>query len=140
MISKQNGTNPPWLGLCHNTLTTARTPRQHPNVVMRCTVMWRPFLAVTSSVHNSIHPPEMETNPPKMARGCPCSREKTQKKLTLTILSPYGMNRSVNVQLQTLGGPQSVHLGSDTATRTFLKEWTSELRQPFLTIMYCFRE
>ena len=30
--------------------------------------------------------------------------------------------------------------GNDTATRTFLKEWTSELWQSFLTIMYCFRE
>ena len=44
-----------WLGLCHNALT----PRRHENV-MHCRVMWGLSSAVISSLHNSIHPPEME--------------------------------------------------------------------------------
>ena len=31
-------------------------------------------LLITSSLHNSVHPPEMEINPPKTALGCPRGR------------------------------------------------------------------
>ena len=58
------------LRLCHNTLTPARTRRPHGNVVMRCIVMWGVSLAMTSSLHNSIHPPEMEINLPETVFGC----------------------------------------------------------------------
>ena len=52
-----------------NTLTPARTLRLHGSVATRCRVIWRWSSARLHSLHNSIHPPEMEINPLKMACG-----------------------------------------------------------------------
>ena len=52
---------------CHSTLTPARTPRLHHNVVM-----WGLSSAMISALHNSVHPPETELHPTKMAYGCHC--------------------------------------------------------------------
>ena len=46
-----------------------QTPRLHSNV-MRCIIMWGLSSAMINVLHNSIHPPEMEINPPKTACGC----------------------------------------------------------------------
>ena len=54
----------PWLKLCHNTPTPARAPRHWVGTIF----------SLISSLRNSIHPPEMEKPPPKMACGCPHSR------------------------------------------------------------------
>ena len=37
---------------------------------VRCTVMWELSSAVISSLQNSIHPPEMEVKPLKIAYYC----------------------------------------------------------------------
>ena len=55
------------LGQSHNTLTPARTSRLLSNVVTHCIMMWGLSWAMTRSLHNSIHPPEMDINPPKTA-------------------------------------------------------------------------
>ena len=56
--------SPPWLGLCHNTLKPAGTPRLHSNAdIMRCIVMQGPSSARSGSLHNSIHLPQTEINP-----------------------------------------------------------------------------
>ena len=84
---------------CVTTVTPARTPRLHYNVVMCCLVMWGLFSAMTSSLRNSSDPPQlMETNPPNTACGCPCHRV-IKKKITHTILSPFGMCLSIHIQL-----------------------------------------
>ena len=62
--------SPPWPGLCHNTVTSARTQRLHYNIGTCCIVMWGISSALISSLHNSIHPPQMEMNPPKAACVC----------------------------------------------------------------------
>ena len=41
---------------------------------MPCLVMWGLFLAMISSMHNSIRPPEMEIHPLKTACDGPCGR------------------------------------------------------------------
>ena len=62
--------SPPWPGLCHNTVTSARTQSLHYNIGTCCIVMWGLSSALISSLYNSIHPPEMEMNPPKAACVC----------------------------------------------------------------------
>ena len=42
-------------------------------LVMHRIVMRRLFSDMIKSLHISIHHPEMEINPPKMACGCPCA-------------------------------------------------------------------
>ena len=46
-------------------------PERVKKVVTCCIVMWALSSAMMSSLHNSIHPPVMEINPPKTACGCP---------------------------------------------------------------------
>ena len=58
--------------LGHNAPTPERTPRLHQNIVVCCRVMWGLSSATISSLHNCIHPPEMEINPLKTAYGCTC--------------------------------------------------------------------
>ena len=63
-----------WLGLYHSTLTPARMPRLQWDVVMLLlsyveTTFSRDKLL--ESLHGSVHPPEREINPLKMAGGCP---------------------------------------------------------------------
>ena len=38
------------------------------------------LICVRSSLHNSIHPPEMAINPLKITCGCPCGRVRNEKK------------------------------------------------------------
>ena len=56
------------LRMCHNTLTPARTPRFCSNVIRCCIVKWGLSSAMISSLRNSIHPPEVEINPPLVTR------------------------------------------------------------------------
>ena len=58
--------------LCHNTLTPARTLRLHKNVVMCSVHVWGLCWAMMYSLHNGIHPLEMEIRSMKTACGCPC--------------------------------------------------------------------
>ena len=53
--------------LVSRTSTPARTPRLHQRAVMCDTVLWGLSSAITSSLHDSIHPPEMEINRPNTA-------------------------------------------------------------------------
>ena len=63
------------------------------------------ILAMMSSLHNSIHPPVMEINPPKTACGCPWGRV-LKKKKTPDISNPLTLqNAFVNVPLHILGDP-----------------------------------
>ena len=69
--------------------------------------MWGQFSAMTGSLHDSIHPPEMEINPPRMACGCPCGG---------VIKQPHSNPRTlwnawVSVQLHWLCDRYSVQLG-----------------------------
>ena len=64
--------NLPEGGLCHNTLTPAGTPQPHEDVVMHGIVMQGLSSVLISSSHNSVHSPEMEVNPLKVACSCPC--------------------------------------------------------------------
>ena len=93
--------------LVSRTSTPARTPRLHQRAVMCDTVMWGLSSAITSSLHDSIHPPEMEINPPNTAYGCPLGRiiEKTKSHI-----NPLTMwNACVNVQLHIPGDPSVQH-------------------------------
>ena len=78
----------------HTDTSNNRTPGLHQSVVMRCIIMQGLSSAVISSSCDSIHPPELEINPLKTARGCPHGRviENTRSPLTL-------WNAFVNVQL-----------------------------------------
>ena len=65
-------TTTPRLGLCHNTLTPTTAPRLRSNFVMHRIVTWSGISsAMTSSLYNSIHPPEMVMTPLKTACGYP---------------------------------------------------------------------
>ena len=68
------------------------------------------------SLHKSIHPPEMEIDPPKMACGCPCGRV-VRTGYTCNPLTIW--NVFVSVQLHSPGNPRSVQLGN-TTTFAFL--------------------
>ena len=57
---------------------------------------WGLSSAMISSLRNSIHPPEMEKHPPKMARGCPHNRL-INNSHTCNLLTLW--NAFVNVQL-----------------------------------------
>ena len=52
-------------------MTPARTPRLHKNVVMCHVIIHWPPSSMKSSLHNSINPPTMVTNPPKLVCICP---------------------------------------------------------------------
>ena len=54
-------------GTSKSTKATSKCYALHSN----CIVMWGLSSAIISSLHNSIHHPEMEMNPPEMACGCP---------------------------------------------------------------------
>ena len=72
--------------------------------------------AMTSSLHNSIHPPVMEINPPKMACGCPWGGVlKTKKLQTLATLLPYRTHLSMYRCIYWVT-PQSVQLNNATTT------------------------
>ena len=105
------------LGLCHSTPTPARTPKLQWNAPHSYVGT---ILSVISSIHNSIHPPEMEIIPPNTACGCPCGRiqNKTNKQSSHTHNPLTLWNAFVKVQLYTPGDPQSVHLGNTTLTTT----------------------
>ena len=57
---------------------------------------------ITSSLHNSIHPPEMEINPPKIAWGCPSGRAMIIFKSHTQSSHPV----ECNCQLHNPGDPQ----------------------------------
>ena len=66
-----------------------------------------------SSVQNSIHTPEMETNPLKTACSCPCGR--VMKTVTRTILSSHPKECIYQrTTTYTLGDPPCVQLGKGT--------------------------
>ena len=81
--------------------------RLHYYVVINCIVMCGWSSAMTSSLHNGIHPPEMGINLPKMVCGCPCGGI-----VIKTITRKCSWNAFVNVQLHILGDSWSVQLGN----------------------------
>ena len=130
--------NPPWFGLCYNTLTTARTFTwlRTLQVVMRCIVMFGLSSAITSSLHIGMHPPKREINPPKTACGCPCGRvtkkiknknitnsnklknKQTKGRHTSNPLSSRKSNTCVTVHSMAVRvTPKSVCLGNATTKR-----------------------
>ena len=76
---------------CKNTKATLKYS-------MHYTVMSGLSLAMTSSLHHSIHPPEMDINPLQMAPGCPCGRV-NKKMATHTILSANAMHLLVYIYI-----------------------------------------
>ena len=82
------GSEPPW-----PEPPLAGTPRLYQNAVIRCTYLGGiDSSAMISSLHNSIHPPDMEINPPKMACGCLGGRvikKGKEKKATCAISQPW---------------------------------------------------
>ena len=96
---------------------------------IHCIVIWELSSVIISFLHNSIQPPEMEMNPPKMAFGCPCGGcpcGGVIKKWSCmhAVLSPYGMHLPMDVSYWvTPGWPQSVQLGNATATTKPFTQW-----------------
>ena len=105
---KWGGTFSSCLGLgCVTTpVMPARTPRLHENVVY-CVVMLGLSSARINSLHNSIHPPEMERIPPKVVCGCPCVGVVKAKVIHAVVL-PDGIWLSMYSCIS--GDPQNVRL------------------------------
>ena len=104
--------------------------RKNTKATLKCCyahiAMWWLSSAMINYLHNSIHPPEMEINPPEMAHRW------WGYKTTLTYNLLTQWNASVNLQLHILGDPQSVQLVNTTAKTlqkqhcTFRVHWTKK--------------
>ena len=90
------------LRLCHNTLSPARTPRQHKNAAVHRRIMCGLPSDRISALHNCTQPSETEINPLKTACGSPCGRE-IKIGHAHNLLTQW--NVFVNVQLPIPGDP-----------------------------------
>ena len=69
--------------------------------------------AIIGFLHNSIHPPEMEVNPPKTECGCPCDNIiKTKLKYDHTGIPLTLWNAPVNGQLYVAADPLALSAGA----------------------------
>lgn len=75
------------------------------------------FSQIISSLYSSIHPPEIEADPPKTVCGCPSGGTVKTNGHTCGPLTLW--NATVNVQLHFQRDPLSVQLGNVTTTRPF---------------------
>ena len=143
---------------CFNRLTnrpSQRTPKATLKYAMRCIATLGPSSAMVNSLHNSVHPPELKTHPPKTVCGCPCGWvvQNDQQRNPLTLRNVFAKVHKRDLQSVHLGtvrgttfqnlfysvrnafanvakrDEQSVHLGTARATTT---------ATTFLLLMYCY--
>ena len=112
------------LGLdCQNTNTPAKTPRLHQNI-MHSIVMWGTSSAMTSSLHNSIHPPENGNKSSEDGMWLPMwwDNKKSHTRYLLSLC-----NALANAQLQTPNRPQcSAGQCYNNLKQSFLQKYTSK--------------
>ena len=89
-----------WLGLCHNTLTPARTPKLHWMLLCAAQLRAWPLSPKVSSMHDRIHYPQWTyTGPKTVWHG---NKKNGHRRGPLAL-----WNVPVNVQMHTAGDPQN---------------------------------